>query len=253
MTALRISLFVFLQFSTAGQSRMTVAEARKLVYAVLPNSVKTHPHHLVVELDRDHDGCLVYHAYQRPGTITFPVGYWSIDTRTAEIWNDLTSERISNKQLARVQLAIRKRLGVTNNEQGASLSNPCYERNSNIAIPPSTDAMRASPRVSWAQATEGPTVKVVFSVDDTMELPAFKATCDRPCNNVMSEATGNYEPVPLSFENEPNSAGLTLRSPRPLGAGVRVLWVIRSLDERPITITDFRILEIGEVPAELRH
>ena len=110
-----------------------------------------------------------------------------------------------------------------------------------------------SPRVSWGQAMAGPTVKVVFSVDGTMELPAFKATCDRPCNNVMSEATGNYEPVPLSFENEPNSVGLTLRSPRPLGAGVRVLWVIRSLDERPITITDFRILEIGEVPAELRH
>jgi hypothetical protein len=69
----------------------------------------------------------------------------------------------------------------------------------------------------------------------------------------MSEAAGNYEPVPISFENEPNSVGLTLRSPRPLGAGVRVLWVIRSLDERPITITGFRILEIGEVPAELRH
>lgn len=115
------------------------------------------------------------------------------------------------------------------------------------------EAGPGSPRVSWAQATEGPTVKVVFSVDDTMELPAFKATCDRPCNNVMSEAAGNYEPVPLSFEHEPNSVGLTLRSPRPLGAGVRVLWVIRSLDERSIAITDFRILEIGEVPAELRH
>jgi hypothetical protein len=110
-----------------------------------------------------------------------------------------------------------------------------------------------SPRVSWAQATDGPIVKVVFSIDDAMELPAFKATCDRPCNNVMSQATGNYEPVPLSFENEPKAVGLTLRSPRPLGAGVRILWVIRSHDERPITITDFRILEIGEVPAELRH
>ena len=110
-----------------------------------------------------------------------------------------------------------------------------------------------SPRVSWSQAAEGPRVKVVFSVDDTMELPAFKATCDRPCKNVMSEATGNYEPVPLSFDNEPNSLGLTLRYPRPLGAGVRILWVIRSLDERSIRITDFRILDIGEVPAELRH
>ena len=109
---------------------MTVAEARKVVDAVLPTSVKRHPHHLVIELSRDHDGCLVYYAYQRPGKITFPVGYWSIDTRTAEVWNDLISERVSNKQLVRVQLAIRKRLGVTDHEQSASISNPCYERDS---------------------------------------------------------------------------------------------------------------------------
>jgi hypothetical protein len=270
MTALCIGLFELLQFWAAGQYQMTDAESRKLVDAVLPTNMKN-IRHLAIELEREHDGCVVYHAYQIRGTMTFPVGYWSIDTRTAEVWNDLIFERISNKRLARVQLAIRKRLGVTDNEQSASLSNPCYERDSNAVIPPSTDPMRESasrenidrptinnygppsPRVSWSQATEGPTVKVVFSVDDTMELPAFKATCDRPCNNVMSEATGNYEPVPLSFEYEPNSVGLTLRSPRPLGAGVRVLWVIRSRDERSITITDFRILEIGEVPAELRH
>lgn len=112
---------------------------------------------------------------------------------------------------------------------------------------------RVSPKLTWAQVAQGPTVRVVFSVDDTMELPAFKANCDRPCSNVMSEAAGKYEAVPLSFEHEPNAAGLILRSPRPLGAGVRILWVIRSLDERAITITDFRILEIAEVPAELRH
>jgi len=130
---------------------------------------------------------------------------------------------------------------------------PFSRRNESKARMNPAEVGPGSPRVSWAQATEGPTVKVVFSVDDTMELPAFKATCDRPCNNVRSEATGNYEPIPLSFDNAPNSVGLTLRSPRPLGAGVRVLWVIRSLDQRSITITDFRILEIGEVPAELRH
>lgn len=112
---------------------------------------------------------------------------------------------------------------------------------------------RASPKLTWAQAAKGPTVRVVFSVDDTMELPAFRANCDRPCTNVMSEAAGKYEAVPLSFDHEPNAVGLTLRSPRPLHAGVRILWVIRSLDDRAITITDLRILEIAEVPAELRH
>lgn len=252
---------------------MTVAESRKLLDAVLPTHTKN-IRHLVIELEREHHGCVVYHAYQIRGKMTFPVGYWSIDTRTAEVWNDVIFERVTNKRLAPAQRAIRKRLGVTDNEQSASLSNPCYERDSNIAVPPSIDPMRESasarrqvqaeqlsppnlngpsPRVSWAQATAGATVKVVFSVDGTMELPAFKATCNRPCSSVMSESTGNYEPIPLSFENEPNSVGLTLRSPRPLGAGVRVLWVIRSLDERSIALTDFRILEIGEVPAELRH
>ena len=129
---------------------------------------------------------------------------------------------------------------------------PFHQMNESKARVNTAEVGLGLPSVSWGQVMGGPTVKVVFSVDDTMELPAFKATCDRPCNNVISEATGNYEPVPLSFENEPNSVGLTLRSPRPLGAGVRILWVIRSLDERSITITDFRILEIGEVPADLR-
>ena len=129
MIALRISLFVLFQFSAAGQSRMTVAEARKLVDAVLPTNAKSIPH-LVIELDREHDGCVVYHAYQSPGTMTFTIGYWSIDTRTAEVWSDLIFERITNQRLTPVQLAIRKRLGVTKNEQSASISSPCYERDS---------------------------------------------------------------------------------------------------------------------------
>jgi hypothetical protein len=49
---------------------------------------------------------------------------------------------------------------------------------------------------------------------------------------------------PDIFENEP-IRGLNLAISPPLGAGVRVLWVIRSLDERPITITGFRILRSG--------
>jgi hypothetical protein len=128
MIALRISLLVLLQFSAVGQSRMTVAEARKLVDAVLPADAKRAPH-LVIELDREHDGCVVYHAYQA-GTMTFTLGWWSIDTRTAEVWSDLLFERITNQRLAPIQLAIRKRLGVTDKEQSASVSSPCYERDS---------------------------------------------------------------------------------------------------------------------------
>jgi hypothetical protein len=134
MTALRIGLFVLLQFWTAGQYQMTDAESRKLVDAVLPTNMKN-IRHLVIELEREHDGCVVYHAYQIRGTMAFPIGYWSIDARTAEVWNDLILERVTNKRLAPVQLAIRKRLGVTDNEQSASLSNPCYERDSSSPLP----------------------------------------------------------------------------------------------------------------------
>jgi hypothetical protein len=127
MTALCMGLLVLWQFWAAGQYQMTVAESRKVVDAVLPTNMKN-IRHLVIELEREHDGCVVYHAYQVRGTMTFPVGYWSIDTRTAEVWNDLIFERVSNKRLAAVQLAIRKRLGVRDNEQSVSISNPCYGR-----------------------------------------------------------------------------------------------------------------------------
>jgi len=126
---LRIGLFLLLQFWAAGQYQMTVAESRKLLDAVLPTHTKN-IRHLVIELEREHDGCVLYHAYQIRGTTTFPVGYWSIDTRTAVVWNDLIFERVTNRRFAPIQLAIRKRLGVTDNEQSASISNPCYGRDS---------------------------------------------------------------------------------------------------------------------------
>lgn len=129
MIVLRIGFLLLLQFWAAGQFQMTVAESRKLLDAVLPTHTKN-IRHLVIELEREHEGCVVYHAYQIRGTTTFPVGYWSIDTRTAEVWNDLIFERVTNRRLTPVQLAIRKRLGVTDNEQSASISNPCYGRDS---------------------------------------------------------------------------------------------------------------------------
>ena len=129
MTALPIGLWLLLQFWAAGQYQMTDAESRKLVDAVLPTHLKN-IRHLVIELEREHDGCVVYHAYQIRGTNTFPVGYWSIDTRTAEVWNDLIFERITSKRLIPIQLAIRKRLDMTDSEQRASISNPCYGRDS---------------------------------------------------------------------------------------------------------------------------
>src|SRR5436190_24059613 len=102
MIALRVGFFVLLQLSAYGQSRITGAEARGLVDTVLPANAKKLSH-LVIEMDREHDGCVVYHAYQSPGTMAFTLGWWSIDTRTAEVWDDLIRERITNQRLASVQ------------------------------------------------------------------------------------------------------------------------------------------------------
>jgi hypothetical protein len=62
-----IVLFVLLQLSAASQSRMTGAEARKLIDAVLPTNLKRTPS-LVIEVDREHDGCVVYHVYRCAGS-----------------------------------------------------------------------------------------------------------------------------------------------------------------------------------------
>ena len=112
----------------AGQSRMTVAEARKLVDAIIPANEKRTPN-LVIEVDREHDGCVVYHVYRdSPSLIAFTVGWWSIDTRTAEVWDELARKRVTGQRITPIQRAIRKRLGVTDHEQNESALKPCYER-----------------------------------------------------------------------------------------------------------------------------
>ncbi len=107
---------------------MTGAEVRKLIDAIIPASEKKTPS-LVIEVDRQHDGCVVYHVYRDTArTEAFTVGFWSIDTRTAEVWDEVFRMRVIYPRVAPIQRAIRKRLGVNDYEQNESISNPCYER-----------------------------------------------------------------------------------------------------------------------------
>ena len=123
-----IVLFVQLQLTAASQFRMTGAEARKLVDAALSANEQRTPS-LVIEVDREHDGCVVYHVYRDTArTMAFTVGFWSIDTRTAEMWNETFRMRVTYPRVAPIQRAIRKRLGVTDREQKESISKPCYDR-----------------------------------------------------------------------------------------------------------------------------
>ncbi len=117
-------LFV-LPLSAVNQLSVSSDEARSLVAALLPN-----PQGVTVELDREQGQCAVYHAYHlsKPPSMTFTLGWWSIDNRTAEVWDDLNSKLMTNQRITEIQRAIRKRLGVTDDEVLKSISNPCYER-----------------------------------------------------------------------------------------------------------------------------
>jgi hypothetical protein len=107
---------------------MTGAEASKLIDAIIPANEKRTPS-LVIEVDREHDGCVVYHVYRdTAGMQAFTVGFWSIDTRTAEAWDETFRMRVTHPRVASIQQAIRKRLGVTDHELNVSISKPCYGR-----------------------------------------------------------------------------------------------------------------------------
>jgi hypothetical protein len=118
--------------SPATDPQMTALEARRIINAILPPSKGEPP---IIELDREHDGCVVYHVYrlslpqfagdQQIHTNTF--GWWSIDTRTAEVW-DVHEARVESPKLVLIQQSIRKRLRVTSDEQKQSISKPCDER-----------------------------------------------------------------------------------------------------------------------------
>ena len=102
--------------SSATAPQVTPLEARQMINAVLPPYKGKPP---VIELDREQDGCMVYHAYrdsapQFPGDAeihTNTIGWWSIDIRTAEVW-DVHEARVESKRLALIQNKIRKRLRV---------------------------------------------------------------------------------------------------------------------------------------------
>jgi hypothetical protein len=109
---------------------LTSAEARQLAVAAMPKEAKSRG--VTIELDRDQNGCEIYHAYAlggiAPQFMTFTLGWWSVDLRTAEVWNELRSERVTGPQIEQMQRAIRKRLAVTMDEVAASVADPCYGR-----------------------------------------------------------------------------------------------------------------------------
>lgn len=114
----------------AVQPRLSLAEARVLAVAAMPKEVKTRG--VTIELDREQSGCAIYHFYTLGGIapeFTAPtLGWWSVDLRTGEVWNEGHSERVTSRRILRMQRGVRKRLGVSDGEISAAIAKPCYER-----------------------------------------------------------------------------------------------------------------------------
>jgi len=135
VTAICIVFVALAHVSAADEPKLTRSDALRLIRAADPRMKPGHPGFKngisgrMIDLDHEHDGCAVYHAYysssfeQRDET----VGWWEIDLRTAEIWND-NDLRLANRQIERVQQAIRRRLHVTEEERSLSVSRACIKR-----------------------------------------------------------------------------------------------------------------------------
>jgi len=104
------------------------------------------------------------------------------------------------------------------------------------------------PTLTWRQEQNkdaANTTIVTLSVDHSLEIPAFVAWCDHPCTSIaaypdLSTISPNYKI--FWYESDPTIVGITLTSPRPLGAALKVMWSIQSKDERPVIIKKVSIL-----------
>jgi hypothetical protein len=98
---------------------------------------------------------------------------------------------------------------------------------------------------STAQHKPNTTV-IVFSLDHSMEIPAFFARCDRPCwTSEDSKVEGIGQTAHFSTRADASMAGLSLLIPRPLGPGIKVYWHVFATDQSP------EILGIDPIPGDL--
>lgn len=127
-----------------------------------------------------------------------------------------------------------------------------------INPPPKNPAPPTTPiNVSWTQNSSDPmngkaTVKVSLRVDNFVSIPAFLATCDRPCETNNATVAGASMAQFLHATNDPNAAGFVFMQPRPLAPGIDVDWTVVSEDANPIRILSVRLLSVSELPENFR-
>lgn len=108
---------------------------------------------------------------------------------------------------------------------------------------------------SWTQRS-GPafagraTVVVTFTVDHSLEIPAFAAVCSRPCEAIGYSLPGAAQGYFLSSASSPDIAGAVLNEPRPLGADLSVSLTFAAKDAKPFSVLRFGIIPADKVPPE---
>ena len=112
-------------------------------------------------------------------------------------------------------------------------------------------------KVSWkvkdmhnAQALPGnATVVIELTVDQTLDYPAFYATCDRPCHVTFAGANG-WTGTEGILRKRPTETGVILSAPRPLGPGVPVDMFIAADDSSTPTIVAVGKVSRADVPTK---
>ena len=84
-----------------------------------------------------------------------------------------------------------------------------------------------------------------------MDIPAFGALCDKPCQSIGATTNGQSQVDTLKAP-DPNFAGIVLVLPRPLGGGVKVLWRIKAADGSPVQIRQVGKINPQSLPAQYK-
>jgi hypothetical protein len=115
----------------------------------------------------------------------------------------------------------------------------------------SVDCGPPDPTISWNQKLETVNgqlrASVVLTVDHSMEIPAFLATCDQPCTSLGASALGYSQSATLKVTNDSKKTGVVMLAPRPLGAGVKVFWGVLPTDP---SATEIKVLSITKLAVQ---
>lgn len=131
VTVLTTLFCVWTQFKALhadGNSGLTDSDVKALAFAALPSQTAKLPG-LTLEVGKRKASskCTVVDVlWNNPGQGSPHVLFYSVDLRTGDVWMPMSCERASNSRLQKLQLAVRKRLHVTEDEYNESINRaPC--------------------------------------------------------------------------------------------------------------------------------